>query len=438
MLPVDRPMRISWLLIGMAIPTLAAAETRKTTTQVTVRKRAGEKAAAVVVLPAGTAVDVVREEGRWVLVRVKGGEGYVTRTNLDLPPTTEPGPAPAWSAPRRTNGALALDLYVQVTAAAGTLRTTHATTSPALATLPRGARLAVVDGTSDPAWLRGRDDQGRDGWIARAEISDGTVHAAADADPRAAEPTSTFRRRATRSLELRGSAGLGYRSLGMDLTSNSDGGLTNYLVDANAVAAAVELDATLRPAGPWLVGFDGSFQTSVSSPGIDYPGPTSAAGKVPFETVAGEIGVRAGRRVRTAFDLSLRLAGHYDAFLPRDVENAGMLPRERLAGATIGARVELRPPTSRFAATLRTDVLVFGKRAQTPGLEDGTSSTARAVWGGLTVHVAITARWAVFGAYDFARMSTSWSGMSTRQPGVTSTHRIDTSQLVQLGIGAEL
>jgi hypothetical protein len=115
-----------------------------------------------------------------------------------------------------------------------------------------------------------------------------------------------------------------------------------------------------------------------------------------------------------------------------------MLPRERLLGATAGARVELRPPTSRFGAVLRTDVLVVGSRAQTPGLEDGTSSTAHAVWGGVTVRLAVTRRWTVFGAYDFARMSTTWSGMSSRQPGVTSTHRIDTAQVAQLGVGAAL
>ena len=307
-----------------------------------------------------------------------------------------------------------------------------------LATLPRGARIEVVDATSEPGWIHGRDEEGHDGWIARSEVTDGAAPAAATTDPRGDVAAPTFHAAASRSLELHIGAGIGFRSLGMDLTSNSAGGLTNYLVDADSVAATLDIDALLRPSGAWIVGFDGVAQTSVSSPGIDYPGPTSAAGKVAFRTIAGELGVRAGRRVRGAIELAVRVGGHYDAFLTREVDNAGMLPRERLLGATVGARVELRPPTSRFGAMLRADVLAFGSRAQTPGLEDGTSSTAHAVWGGVVVRLAVTRRWMVFGAYDFARMSTTWSGMSSRQPGVTSTERIDTAQIAQLGVGAVL
>ncbi len=47
-------------------------------------------------------------------------------------------------------------------------------------------------------------------------------------------------------------------------------------------------------------------------------------------------------------------------------------------------------------------------------------------------------RIAVFGGYDFSRASTEWSGMSVRQPGVTRTRRVDTAQLVQLGISTAL
>ncbi len=433
----DGPMRTTWLLVGFLVPALAAAETRRTTVEVKVRKRAGEKAEALAVVPAGTDLEVVREDGRWVVVRFKGTEGYVTRSTLSEPPPSSAPPAPAWSGGRRTETGLELALYVEITAPTAVLRAERATTSNVLATLARGARIAVLDATSEPAWIHGRDDQGHDGWIARGDVTDGSAPAAETTDPRGAVTAPVFHSAPPRALELGAAAGVGFRSLGMDLTSNSAGGLTNYLVDADSVAATLGVDALLRT-GAWFVGFDGAAQTSVSSPGIDYPGPTSAAGKVAFRTVTGDVGVRAGRRVRDAIELALRLGGHYDAFLPRDVDNAGMLPRERLLAATIGARVELRPRTSRFGAVIRTDVLAVGSRAQTPGLEDGTSSSASAIWGGVTVRLAVTRRWMVFGAYDFARMSTAWSGMSSRQPGVTSTHRIDTAQLVQLGVGAEL
>jgi uncharacterized protein YgiM (DUF1202 family) len=428
-------MRTLWLLAGLLAPALAVAESRKTTVEVTVRKRAGAKAAAITVVPAGTDVEVVREDGRWVVIRVKGGEGYVPRTTL-----TAAAAAPAtsvWSASRRGDGGLVLALYVDVTAATATLRADRTPQSAALATLARGAKIEVIDG-SDPEWIHGRDGQGHDGWIARREVTEGAV-SGASGDLRgstAAEPA--FDHNPTRKLEVRFAAGVGFRSLGMELTSNQGGGLTNYVVDADAAAATLAVDALFRPAGAWLVGVDGSLETSLSSPGIDYPGPTSASGKVPFETIAADLGVRAGRRVRGSVELSVRLGAHYDAFITRDVDNAGMLPRERLAGVTAGARVELRPSASRIGATLFGDVLVAGSRAQTPGLEDGTSNTAHAAWGGLTVRIALTRRWAVFGAYEFARMSTTWSGMSSRQPGVTSTRRTDIGQLAQLGIGAEL
>jgi hypothetical protein len=51
---------------------------------------------------------------------------------------------------------------------------------------------------------------------------------------------------------------------------------------------------------------------------------------------------------------------------------------------------------------------------------------------------ALWHRIAVFGGYDFSRASTEWSGMSVRQPGVTRTRRVDTAQLVQLGISTAL
>jgi hypothetical protein len=114
-----------------------------------------------------------------------------------------------------------------------------------------------------------------------------------------------------------------------------------------------------------------------------------------------------------------------------------MLPRERLLGATIGARIEIVPPRSRIAVTARFDVLAIGSRAQTPGLEDGQSSTAHALWGGLSVRY--TLGWlSPFVALDFGRATTTWTGMSVREPGVTNAQRVDSTQLVQLGISAEL
>jgi len=429
-----------WIfMLGVVVaPAIAMAEVRKTTTAVSLRKRPGEKAAVVTKLPANTEVQIVREEGRWLLVRAKGVEGYLTRTTVTLPEAKPAGDGSGWSAARGAGTASTAALYVEVTSPNAILHAAPDAASATLATLDKGAKLAVVDAATHPSWVRGHDDAGHEGWIARAEVTDGATTVTIGSEVREVTPGGGFHRGPVRRLAIRTEVGLGMRTLGMDLTSNTDGGLANYIVDAQAIAATLAVDAVLRSRGRWFVGFDGALQVSNASPGIDYPGPTSTPGTIPFRTFATDAGVRGGLRARPEIDVSLRLGGHYDAFLTRDVDNVGMLPRERLAGLTAGARAEIAPPTSPFSAAVRLDALVVGTRAQTDGLEDGTSSTAHALWGGLTVRYAWSSRWAVFGAYDFARMTTDWSGMSARQPGVTETERIDTSQLVQLGIGAEL
>jgi hypothetical protein len=301
----------------------------------------------------------------------------------------------------------------------------------------------VVDAASDPAWVHARDDAGHDGWIARAEVDNGASSVVVTGvDLRGVAPSRAPERAAApvpvRGLAIRADLGIGFRALGMDLTSNAEGGLTNYVLDAGAIAATLDVDAVKRLRGAVFAGADLRVSASDSSPGIDYPGPTSPAGTIPFHTFEADLGARIGVRARRAFDVALRAGAHYDAFVTSRVANAGMLPRERLAGATLGARVDIAPEGSRFAITARLDALVIGGRSQTPGLEDGPSSTARALWGGLTMRYALGRRLAMFGGYDFGRASTQWTGMSTRQPGVTRTRRIDTAQLVQLGISTDL
>ena len=341
------------------------------------------------------------------------------------------------------------DLFIDVVTDRAALRAEPRPDAAEVAGLARGTRLTVVDAASDPAWIHARDAAGHDGWIGRAQIDNGASSVVVTGvdlvelrgietarDDRGAPPPPAAR------LALRADLGIGFRALGMDLTSNAEGGLTNYVVDAGAVAATLDGDAALRLGGALFAGADLRVSASDSSPGIDYPGPTAPAGKIPFHTFATDAGARIGARLRRVFDVALRAGVHYDAFLTRSVANAGMLPRERLLGATLGARVDIAPERSRFAVTARFDALVIGGRAQTDGLQDGTSSSAHALWGGLTMRYALGHtlghRLAVFGGYDFGRATTRWSGMSVRQPGVTRTSRVDTAQLVQLGVSAEL
>ncbi|HEX7837354.1 MAG TPA: SH3 domain-containing protein [Kofleriaceae bacterium] len=429
----------TYAVVASAVP--AHAEPRRTLEPVVLRKKPGEKEAVVARLPAGTEVAVLAIDGRWLRVRVNGTEGYLTRTTVSEPAPGDAAPTGQWSAARKVSGRMVGDLYVDVVTPAAALRAEPRPDAAKVGELGKGARLVVVDAASDPAWIHARDPAGHDGWIARTEVDNGAsgvVVTGVDLRGLERSRTSDAAPPPAHRLAVRADLGIGFRALGMDLTSNAEGGLSNYVLDAGAVAATLDADAVMRLSGPWLVAADARVSASDASPGVDYPGPTSPAGKIPFHTFEGDVGVRIGARVRRAFDLALRAGGHYDAFLASSVENAGMLPRERLLGATLGARVDIAPERSPFAITARLDALVVGGRQQTPGLEDGTASTARALWGGLTMRYGLGHRLAVFGGYDFGRASTEWTGMSARQPGVTRTRRIDTAQLVQIGISTEL
>jgi SH3-like domain-containing protein len=431
-----------WLCACVLVAPLtrADAEPRRTLEAVALHKKPGEHEPVVSQLAANTVVTVLGSDGRWLRVRVHNVEGYLTRTTVSDPDAAGAAPAGTWSAPRKASGKVIADLFVQVVAPGAALRAAPRLDAAAVSELARGQRLAVVDAATDPAWIRARDPAGRDGWIARDQIDNGASSVAVTGVDLigAGEPARDDRGAAApAALAVRADAGIGFRTLGMHLTSNAEGGLANYVLDADAVAATLDAAVTRRFGG-WFAAADARVSASAASPGIEYPGPTAPAGMIAFRTVAGDAGVRIGARVRRAFDLALRAGGHYDAFVAVDVANAGRLPRERLLGATLGARVDIAPERSRFAVAARFDALAVGGRAQTSGLEDGSASTARALWGGATMRYALSQRFAVFGGYDFGRASTEWTGMSVRQPGATRTRRIDTAQLVQLGISASL
>ena len=419
------------LMIALGVAADAAGETRTTTQPVTLRKKPGEKSAAAGDLPANTVVTIVRTEGRWFFVKAGSAEGYLTRTTVDAPANAPA--APVWSTKRSELGRA---LLVE-TATDSTLHAAQGGGGTVLAKVARGETLTVEDAASDTRWVRVRDRAGHSGWIARADVRDGATGVQLSGTE-VRRTAAAFTRAPRAPLEIAIELVAGYRTFGMDLTSNVDGGLTNYLVDSGAASLAGRAVGTRLLGGPWFAGADLAVAVSQATPGIEYPGPTSAPGKIPFRTFLVDAGVRAGFRAADAFYVALRAGAHYDAFLPRDVENVGMLPRERLFGVAAGLRVDIVPPHSRISAGLRLDVIPLGSRAQTPGLEDGTDSTARAAWGGMSLRVPVTSRWFVTGDYEASRAWTRWSGRSVRQPGVTSARREDAAQVIQLGIGAEL
>lgn len=434
--PRPAVLRFVGVCVIGSIAITADASPWHTTEAVVLRKKAGEKEDAVARLAANTPVEVLGEDGRWLRVRAGTAIGFVARTTVTDGTAPRGGATQRWSASRR--GATQA-LSVEVTVPAAALHAAATPTAPTIADVTRGARLIVVDAATTPAWIRARDEGGHEGWIARTDVDNGAsgvTVTGADLQGVGLE-RSSFDRAATTPVAIRAAVAVGYRSIGMTLSSNASGGLTNYVVDADAMAATAEVDAIVRR-GRWFAAVDVHSELANASPGIDYPGPTGPSGKIPFSTFEADLGARIGLRARDTFDLAARLGGHYDAFMTKSVDNAGMLPRERLVGATAGLRVEATPRRSRFGIAGRFDYLVIGSRAQTPGLEDGASSSAHAVWGGVTFAVQIDRRFAIITAYDFERATTRWSGPSIREPGVTDAERIDNIQLVRVGLSSRL
>jgi SH3-like domain-containing protein len=422
----------------------SASPRRKTTATTTLRAKPGEKEAKVAELPLGTELEVLSEQGRWLRVRARGGEGFVARTVVEMPLPELVDPR-AWSSSRKGDAdqrSPDARLLIEVTATMAVLRAEPKPTAPQISAIAKGGKLTVIDVDRASTWTRVRDGAGNEGWVARDEVGNGSAASVVVGGDAPQQPQqfdeAKIVRRAPGRLALRADFGLGLRILGMELTSNATGGLTNYLVDAQAAAFTTNVEATWLLAGRWFVTGDGRLQLSLSSPGIDYPGPTSAAGKIPFKTAALDAGGTAGLRTQRGFSAGVRLGVHYDAFLPDNVDNLGRLPREALSGVTVGVRAELVPMRSRISAAARFDVLAAAKRSQTNGLEDGPDSTASGWWGGLQLRYLLSRRLSLFTSYDFGRATTSWRGMSARQPGVTDTHRTDSLGLAELGLTAEL
>jgi SH3-like domain-containing protein len=433
------------LIVLTSTGSVAMADPWKTRDEVELRAKPGEKEAVLTKVPAGTEVTVERAEGRWMRVKVGGQVGYLARTVLVGGPPPVGGSTGTWSSPRHADpaGPPAAGLFLEVVATQGTLRRDPAPTAPTIATIAKGGHLAIIDATRAD-WVHVRDPQGADGWIARAEVDNGASSVAVTGVDLAGASTTRpvdvddFLRRPPKSLTVRVDAGVGYRSFAMDFTSTGNTGFANYLVSAAAPTLDVAGDLAHHGSGRLVFGADVRLRLGTSSPGIDYPGPSGPPGKIAFSLVDTDLGGRIGVRVGGRALLALRAGAHYDAFLARNVENVGMLPRERLLGATVGARVDLTPPRSRVAVTGTFDYLVAGGRKQTPGLEDGTQSSAHALWAGVAFRYALGQRWSLLGAFHFGRASTTWTGKSVRDPSVNGASRVDSSQLVQLGLSAEL
>ena len=224
--------------------------------------------------------------------------------------------------------------------------------------------------------------------------------------------------------------------MGMEFASNGAAELGNYSVSAPAATAVVAMQVPLLPtASRIVVALDSEYRLTYSSPGVHYQNAGGADGDISFSMhevhAGGQVGLRLANKT---FTVAARAGYHYSTFVVDDVDNPGRMPREHLQGLRLGGRAHFAPQSSAFVLRGGFDMLANGSRNQTPGLEDGTESTAGAWWAfagfdyPVTEHINMSAR------YSYERATTDWTGQSTRQPDVSEASRSDQSHLLYAGI----
>jgi hypothetical protein len=455
----------------------------------------GEASARLAALSRGTAVAIVGRRGRWLEVRAGAARGWLPRTTVDEPTSEpaarsstggargrEPGSttpvAPvrsaAWRAdqPVRVGGArkavwMDASALIEV-ARAGEARSEPAPSAPVVFAVDVGAALRPA-GKRTADWLLVEDAGGTAGWIpigllrvpaasstpaattgaaaldrnsaaaagaaalAGRASSAATTGAAALAD-RAPRSGPTLARAAlNRPRWLRGRAAIGVSTLSMDFSSDGGTPLSAYHVSASGMAAFAGVDAGVNR-GRVRLAVDGSYGVTLGLPGIRYRDAESGAlDPVGFTWHHINAGARVGYRLADAVIPYARAGYRFDWFRVDEVENPGRLGREGLRGFTAGVGVEAEL-ADELIARAGGDLLVGGGRKQTPGLEDGASSSALAAWGRLEASYLATPWLAIEGAYEYGWASTEWAGRSPRQPDVSEALRSDRSHLLLLWV----
>jgi hypothetical protein len=233
-------------------------------------------------------------------------------------------------------------------------------------------------------------------------------------------------------------AELGARTWSSDFSSDGQGGLGGYLIDSQLAVAGVGVRAKQRW-GRIGVLAEGQYQATMSWPGIHYqPSAGGDAGDIAHRGHELSGALELGARISDAkggIELRARGGGFYGASIVDSLDNVARMGSESLSGLRAGAGLGIAQltPSTTFDASV--DVLVGGKRKQTQGLEDGTSSAVEATWIRARIIRPLSARMVFTISYLYQAARTEWTGMSMRIDGATWATRVDRSHGVTFGIG---
>lgn len=344
------------------------------------RQLPGETSPKLAQLRVGMRVQVLGRKDRWLRAKHRGKLGWIPRTTAE-PPAPDRAPRRVRPIERWRGGA------IQVAGAVKQVDDTarsHADDAPTTARTRAPASAPVVEAD----------------------------HAANYLVPR-------------RRARMR--AGLGASSFGVEFRSDGQTELAAYRISATAVAAGASGELSI-PLGPISLGVDAAYVVAVGAPGIRYRDGAESLEPVGFSLQDVDAGLVVGAPlpVGRGIRVSARAGWHFTWLHVDEVDNPGLLARERLTGVTLGGRLETSPGRN-LLARAGADVLVGGDRDQTPGLEDGAQASESAAWFSLALGYLIARRSAIEGGYRLGWASTRWTGASPRQPDVMSARRSDRS-----------
>ena len=460
------------------------AEKVKTNQSTKLYSRAGEQSPVLLSVKSGQTVTLLKQDGRWLKVRVGGRTGWIPRSKVDLPEgeddvarntrrrpfvdgrgtkrgfggetgpddrvgadaTGDDKPAKADAAPgakvdiKASAAAKATDAEQlsdddddkpQVAAKApgeaadgdrSTRPLAHVARSTPIYDKPEPtAEQAFVAEQQTPLYV-GRA-QGNWTRVSTEEGDTGWVETSKLELAAVETPEPAGR---TRAIFAR--ARVGGAVINQKLSSNGTvmGFPDNYTAASTAITVAVGGSVVYPVKQRLWLGGELDYDYDMATPGIDYQG--SKNGFAYHDLDARLLGGYGFPTVLGGTVVFARLGFHYDSFQVDNVadftKNTAKLPSQIVSGPTIGLGAAMPMLSSKIGIAVSVDTIAFGSSVeQTKNLEDGTGPSASAVFASANLMYHLTRKMDLQLAYDLTYESISFTGIApaTSQRGHTGT-----------------
>jgi hypothetical protein len=213
----------------------------------------------------------------------------------------------------------------------------------------------------------------------------------------------------------------------------------NYTMSAGAMTAGVRGEVLRAMTSTRGIGGVVAFSYGKGIKGLTYDGVTTQFTTMSLDIAATGAQTFAGGAVRGLARVGYRerrvdIAGGANA-----AANPALLPSESMRALLVGASLEVPHMTDKLGLRVDVDLLPLATLLQTPGLEDGASSSTS----GAHLRAGLRYQWkkwiAVELAYDQERSSSDFTGDapgSMRAHGGAGTTRTDVSHIFSTGLAS--